>query len=132
MPSPSPDAVQDHLPLTHISFHVLVALGDRPLHGYGILKEMEDESGGALTPSTGSLYLALQRMEEEGLIEESPERPDEDDDARRRYYRLTSLGRTVARAEASRLASLVGAAARAGLAPDDGASGAPGSAGDAP
>lgn len=118
MPSIS-DPVQDHLPLTHLSYHVLVALGDGPLHGYGMLKEMESESGGALSPSTGSLYLALQRMEDEGLIEESPDRPDEDDDARRRYYRLTDLGRAVARAETARLDSLVGAAVRAGLAPEE-------------
>ena len=106
------------LPLTHITYHVLLSLADAPLHGYGILKSMEEGSGGRVSPGTGSLYLALQRMEEEGLIEEAP--PPEGDgagDARRRYYRLTPLGREVAREETARLADLVGTALRAGLGP---------------
>jgi DNA-binding PadR family transcriptional regulator len=94
--------------MSSLSYHVLLALADADRHGYGILKEMELRSGGAMRPSTGALYLALQRMEEEGLIEESPERPDpSEDDARRRYYRLTSKGRREAAAESRRLAALV-------------------------
>lgn len=105
------------LPLTPITYHVLLALARAPLHGYGILKSMEERSGGRVSPSTGSLYLALQRMGEEGLIEEAPEpEAEEGGDARRRYYRLTSLGREVAREETARLADLVGAAGRLGLA----------------
>jgi DNA-binding PadR family transcriptional regulator len=99
------------LPLTHLSYHVLLALADAPRHGYGIIKEIEAKSAGAMSPSTGALYLALQRMEEEGLLEESPERAGEDeDDPRRKYYRLTARGRDLAAAETRRLAELLGVA----------------------
>lgn len=97
-------------PLTPLSFHILLALTDQPRHGYGIIKDMAERTGGGVDPSTGSLYLALQRMEQEGLIEESPERPDADDDARRRYYRITRAGRAAASRESRRLAALVGVA----------------------
>ena len=99
------------LPLTHLSYHILLALADSPRHGYGIIKEIETNSAGAMSPSTGALYLALQRMEEEGLVEESRERPAEDeDDPRRKYYRLTARGRGLASAETQRLAELLGVA----------------------
>lgn len=107
------------LPLTHLSYHVLVALADGPRHGYGIIKEVERGSGGAVVPSTGALYLALQRMQDEGLLEETRERPpEEDDDPRRKYYRLTGLGRRVAVAESERLAALLGVAAAKRLVPE--------------
>ena len=94
--------------LTRITFNVLLALADGDRHGYGIIKEIEAKAGEAEAPSTGALYLALQRMEQDGLVEESPERPDADrDDARRKYYRLTSTGRREAEAEARRLSRLV-------------------------
>ena len=115
-------SVQDperFLPLTHLSYHVLVALADAPRHGYGIIKEVERGSGGAVSPSTGALYLALQRMQEEGLLEETAERPpEEEDDPRRKYYRLTALGRRVATAESRRLAALLGVAAAKRLVPE--------------
>ena len=122
-----PDGPGSLLPLTHITYHVLLSLAEAPLHGYGILKAMEGRSRGRVGPSTGSLYLALQRMAEEGLIEEAPSPGEEgEEDSRRRYYRLTPLGREVARAETERLRELLGAAARAGLAaagPGDGSGG---------
>ena len=96
--------------LTPISFQILLALTDQSRHGYGIIKEMAERTGGRLSPSTGSLYLALQRMEQEGLIEEAPDRPGPDDDARRRYYRITKAGRAAAASESGRLAELVGVA----------------------
>jgi DNA-binding PadR family transcriptional regulator len=115
------DRPEPTLPLTHLSYHVLLALADRPRHGYGIIKEIEAETGGAMSPSTGALYLALQRMEEEGLLEAATERPAEDeDDARRKYYRLTALGRRVATAESVRLAALVRVAASKHLVPEGG------------
>ncbi len=98
-------AAEDLLPLTPLSFQILVALADGPRHGYGIIKEIEASSGAPLKSSTGTLYLAVERLENEGLIEEEPS-----EDARRRYYRLTPRGRDVARAEARRLATLVGVA----------------------
>ena len=100
-----------HLPPTHLSYHILLALADRPRHGYGIIKEIEARTEGAMSPSTGALYLALQRMEEGALIEEAPERPGGDeDDPRRKYYRLTARGRQVAAAETRRLVALLGVA----------------------
>jgi DNA-binding PadR family transcriptional regulator len=96
---------EDHLPLTPLSLQILVALADAPRHGYGILKEIESFSVVPFRSSTGTLYLAIQRLEEQGLIEEDVERPSPD--SRRRYYRLTDLGREVAVAESRRLASLL-------------------------
>ncbi len=108
----SHDPIPGFLPLTHLSYHVLLAVADAPRHGYGIIKEVERGSGGAVSPSTGALYLALQRMQDEGLLEETSERPpEEEDDPRRKYYRLTPLGRRVAAAESERLRALVGLAA---------------------
>lgn len=98
------------VPLTHLTYHILLALADGDLHGYAIIQEIEARSGGALRPTTGALYLALQRMEEEGLIRESPRRPRPDEDARRKYYRMTPEGRALARLESERLAALVGVA----------------------
>lgn len=105
-------------PLPHLSFHILLALADGDRHGYGILKEIEERAGGWIPPSTGALYLALQRLEQRGWVEESPERPDPaEDDARRRYYRLTPEGRRVAEQESERLAALVSAAVEKRLVP---------------
>ena len=103
------------LPLTHLSYHILVALADTDRHGYGIIKEIEERTGGAMAPSTGALYLALQRMEEEGLIE--PAETPEGEDQRRKYYQLTVEGRDAAVAESERLASLVDVAAEKRLVP---------------
>jgi DNA-binding PadR family transcriptional regulator len=95
------------LPLTNLAFHVLLALGDGPAHGYAIGKEVERRSDGMLNPATGSLYQVLKRLSQDGLIEDAPHA---DDDTRRQSYRLTTLGRKVAEAEARRLSALVGAA----------------------
>ena len=101
----------EFLPLTPAVFHILLALADAERHGYGIIKEVEARTGGAVRLGPGTLYGSIRRMLEEGLIEESDERPDpEADDERRRYYRLTDFGRRVATAEAQRLAALVSAA----------------------
>jgi len=100
---------KEHLPLTPLSFQILVALGQAPLHGYGIIKEIEETSGAPLQSSTGTLYLALHRLVEEGLVEEDHS-SRKGSDARRRYYRLTDLGRKVALAEAQRLIALLGSA----------------------
>ena len=85
--------MDSRLPLTPLSFQILVSLADGPKHGYGILKEIEEGSGGSLKSSTGTLYLAIQRLEQEGLLEE--ERTASAPDSRRRYYRLTPEGRRV-------------------------------------
>lgn len=107
--------VHDFLPLTTLSFSVLLALGDGKLHGYAILKTVEKESGGGTRPGAGSLYAALDRLTSDGLIEESGPGPDEDQ--RRRYFGLTPLGKQVVRAETGRLAQMVSLAAGKGLSP---------------
>ena len=90
------------LPLTAVVFEILVSLAGEDRHGYSILSDIRSRTGEALRP--GSLYRALNRLLEEDLVEELEERPDPSlDDERRRYYRLTSLGRQVAEAEAARL-----------------------------
>lgn len=92
--------------LTRLTYEILLALADGDRHGYGIIKEIEDRSGTAGVPSTGAMYLALQRMEADGLIAEAPDKPA-GTDGRRRYYRITPRGRAVAEAESRQLAELV-------------------------
>jgi DNA-binding PadR family transcriptional regulator len=103
---------EDELPLTSLSFSILLALADGDQHGYGIMKSIELESGPRFRPSAGSLYAALDRLLGDELIAESPGRTDRGDDPRRRYYALTSFGRAVLRAEAERLARAVSSASR--------------------
>ena len=101
------------LPLTPLAFQVLLALADTERHGYGIIREVDERTDGLIRLRTGTLYTLLQRLLEEKLIEESDNRPSPDrDDERRRYYRLTELGRSVVGAEARRLESLIGEARR--------------------
>jgi DNA-binding PadR family transcriptional regulator len=99
------------LPLTPAVLHVLLALAGEERHGYGIMREVEDRTGGEVRLGPGTLYGAIKRMLADGLIEESDERPDPVlDDRRRRYYRITDFGRRVAGAEAERLQDLVNVA----------------------
>jgi DNA-binding PadR family transcriptional regulator len=105
----------DLLPLTAPVFHILLALADEERHGYGIMQDVARQTNDALQLGPGTLYGCLKRMLAAGLVEESDER--ELDDERRRYYRMTALGRSTVRAEAARLAGAVSAAkARLGLA----------------
>ncbi len=92
---------RDHLPLKPADFHILLTLLDGPLHGYGIMKEVERESGGEVRLEIGSLYRLLGRLLNDGLLEMG------DGDGRRQYYSLSRLGRKVLKAEAQRLAGLV-------------------------
>ena len=96
------------LPLTPISFEILLALVGGDLHGYAILQAVETRLDGKLPLRTGTMYRALARLLEEGLIERSD--AEAGDDPRRRYYAITALGRDTARAEARRLADQVEAA----------------------
>ena len=108
----------EHLPLPAATFHILLALAEADRHGYGIIQDVEARTGGELRLSAGTLYRSIQRLLEQGLIVETRERPaPEEDDERRRYYRITPLGRAVAKAEARRLTELVRMARAAGLAP---------------
>jgi DNA-binding PadR family transcriptional regulator len=99
------------LPLTPVAFEILLALADGEQHGYSIMREVERRSMGTVILHPGTLYRALARLLESGLIEELDQRPDPDhDDERRRYYQLTAIGIAVARGEAERLASQLAAA----------------------
>lgn len=96
------------LPLSPLEFHVLVALTSGPSHGYAILKDAARRSEGRVEPSASTLYGIIARLDERGLIEEVRPSPiPHDDQARRRYYRLTDLGRRVGRAEMERLERLL-------------------------
>ena len=115
----SPDEVAELLPLPPATFHILIALADGDRHGYAIIQDIAARTRGAVRLSAGTLYRSVQRMLEQGLVEETQERPAPDeDDERRRYYRLTAFGNAVARAEARRLSELVKLAQASGLAPD--------------
>ena len=107
--------------LTPLTYSILVALADAPRHGYGIIKEIEERTGSGSAPSTGALYLALQRMEAAGLIEEAKKRAGPADDARRRYWSLTREGREVARAESRRLVAVLASARKKDLLAGDSA-----------
>jgi DNA-binding PadR family transcriptional regulator len=104
------------LPLTPAVFHILLALADQDRHGYAIILDIAERTEGAMRLGTGTLYTAISRLLEQGLIEEPDERPAADeDDERRRYYRLTAYGRDVANAEARRLSALVKMARTRGI-----------------
>lgn len=99
-------SMNDHLPLPGLAFQVLLVLAAGDNHGYGIAKEAEANTAGRTRVGTGSLYLSMAKLADQGLIEQCPA-PPSSRDRRRRYFHLTSFGRQVASAEASRLADLV-------------------------
>ena len=110
--------VRKYLPLSPQQFHILLALTDGHRHGYGIIRDIADRTGGALRVGTGTLYTALGRLDALGFVEESTKRPRAaDDDERRRYYRITPLGTATAKEEARRLTQLVRMARAKGFAP---------------
>ncbi len=110
--------VDDVLPLTPLSFHVLLTLAAGQAHGYGIAKAVEAQTKGGLRPGTGTLHNALQRLMQDGMIHPSTDPPVQQDDRRRSYYALTDFGVAVFRAEALRLAELVEAASETTLVPE--------------
>jgi DNA-binding PadR family transcriptional regulator len=112
------DAPEDFLPLPGDTFDLLVSLADGDRHGYGLLQEIAERTGGRTRLSPSTLYAVIKRLLEASLIEELSERPDPaHDDERRRYYRLTALGRRVAQAEAARLMRQLADARASGLLP---------------
>jgi DNA-binding PadR family transcriptional regulator len=105
------------LMLQAATFHILLALAEEDRHGYAIIQDVAARTGGELKISAGTLYRSIQRMLEQGLIVETRERPaPEDDDERRRYYRITPQGAATVRAEVRRLTQLVKMARAAGFA----------------
>jgi len=99
---------QTLLPLPVSEFQILLALADEERHGYAIRREVSERTDGDVQLGPGTLYGSIKRMVNSGLIAESDARPDPElDDERRRYYRITPLGRKVAVAEARRMERLV-------------------------
>ena len=112
---PDPESL---LPLPPAVFHILVALAEGDRHGYSIMQDVAARTDGKLRMSPGTLYGSIKRMLEDGLTVEVDERPDpENDDERRRYYRLTAFGRQVAAADAARLQKVLNQARSCGLVP---------------
>ena len=108
-----------HFMLSRDTLHILVALADRDRHGYSIMQEIAERTGGQVRLSPSTLYSAIKRLLAEGLITELAERPDPShDDERRRYYRLTEAGRRAAVAEAQQLDKLLADARSLGLVPE--------------
>ena len=107
---------EEFLPLSELAFQILLALGAGASHGYAIGKEIEERTSGRLNPTTGSLYQALKRLRDDGLIEEA-EAPGKNGDARRKYFRLSSVGRRAMVLEVERLAELITVARARSLAP---------------
>ena len=117
-PTQSPSEIDDLLPLPTAVFHILVALADQERHGYAIMQDVAERTDGKVRLSAGTLYSAVRRMLEQGLIEELRDSPDPASaDERRRYYAITALGRAVALAEARRVTDLLSQARAAGLIP---------------
>ena len=105
-----------HLPSP--TFHILLAVSDRERHGYAIMQDVSARTGGKMRLGPGTLYGSIKRLLADGLIEELADRPDPDrDDVRRRYYRITRLGRKAATEESARLAALLRHARAMGFAP---------------
>ena len=112
MKDPDPAPAQS---LPDLVFHVLLALGHGPSHGYAMGKDVEEQSGGRLDPTTGAIYLVLRRLTEVGLV--APVAGPDYVDPRRKYFALTKAGRRAAAQEAERLAALVRAARQSKLYP---------------
>jgi DNA-binding PadR family transcriptional regulator len=113
----APPSAESLLPLPPAAFHILLSLAEGDRHGYAIIQDVSARTGGEVTLGAGTLYRTIQRMLEQDLIVEVDAPPSDSGDERRRYYRATSFGRSVARAEAERLAGLVKLARASGLIP---------------
>lgn len=106
----SSTSLHHHLPLRPVDFHILLVLTDGELHGYGMVKEIEERSAGRLRLEPGNLYRYLRRLVDQGWVEPAARKAADGTDERRRYYRVTELGRRVLAAEAARMRELVAAA----------------------
>jgi DNA-binding PadR family transcriptional regulator len=98
---------EDFLPLTNAEFHILLAIADEERHGYAVMQEVRRSTQGIIRLGPGTLYRCIQDLLRKGLIAESDRYPAADEDQRRRYYRISSLGRRVLGAEAHRLMDAV-------------------------
>ena len=102
-------------PLKPVVFHILLALANRELHGYGVIQAVREQSGGRIKLETGPFYRHLRKLISDGLVVESDDRPDDDDPRRGSYYRMTKRGREVVEAEGRRLAELAALTADLGF-----------------
>jgi len=108
------------LPLSAKDYHVLMVLIDRESHGYGMVKEIEERSGNSIRLEAANLYRVIRRLIRDGLVAEADRRPtpETEMEERRRYYRITPLGREVVALEAERMRSLVDEACARAIIPD--------------
>ena len=112
-----PPDLRSHLPLKPVDFVLLLVLSEGEAHGYGLVREIAERTGGAIRLEPGNLYRVIRRLLDDGLVAEADRRRAADsDDERRRYYRLTPLGARVARLEAHRLRALLATPAARALA----------------
>ena len=106
--SDAAQAPEEMLPLPAAQLHILLALADGEKHGYAVMREVESMTNGEVTMGPGTLYGAIKKMLNAGLVEEIDERPDPElDDERRRYYRVTGFGVRALKAETARLERLI-------------------------
>jgi DNA-binding PadR family transcriptional regulator len=110
--------IDDVPPLSPLTMSILLALAGGETHGYALMKEVERQSEGVLKPGTGSLYAALQRLIDAGLIDEAAHVAAPREDSRRKHYRITVEGRRATRAEAARMMRVLEIARARSLAPD--------------
>jgi DNA-binding PadR family transcriptional regulator len=121
MPRKTKERPEDYVPLAPRVLAVLIALSEGPLHGYALLKRLTDREELGARPGPTTLYRTLHELEDAGMVEQAEERPDPAvDDDRRRYYRLTRLGRVVLQAELARLDRVLAWARRASAQPQAG------------
>ena len=113
---------KDHLPLTVPVFHILLTLIHEDSHGYSIIQDIRERTSGEVSLTASTLYAAIRRLRESGMIEELTARPQDDPDPRRRYYRITPLGRDVLRLESERLERQLALARQTNLVPTTGQS----------
>ena len=115
---PQSQNVDGLLPLSHVSYHILLAIADKQLHGYGIIKEVAKRTDGRIDMEAGTLYAAIKRLGDDELLDEAAPPKTGNIDSRRRYYRLTPFGRRVLKAESQRLVSLIDLAREKKILPD--------------
>ena len=115
-----PGLADRHLPLKPVVFHILLALAERDAHGYGVIQSVRTQTSGRIHLETGPFYRHLRKLMDRGWVEESADRPLDDDLRRGAYYRLTHLGMEILRAESRRMAEVVSLTAEMGLVPGGG------------
>ncbi|MDX1395769.1 MAG: PadR family transcriptional regulator [Gemmatimonadota bacterium] len=106
--------------ITPVVFHVLLAMSEDSAHGYRIMQEIEERTRGSIRVGPGSLYFTLNRLQEAGMIRETPGPEGDDGDARRKYYRLTEFGRAILGSELEVLTEIVELAREKRLLRDEG------------